>query len=95
MTTNTYDLNPTLAEHRTNAIRPSWVGGHEGCDLEIVTHLLLAEGQQVTRLDTGDGYVHVIVDPSWSEIKDVLVRYMHCKIHDVEWTLDYLHVVDE
>lgn len=83
------DLNPTLARYRTNAIRQAWTGGHEGCRLEVVTHLLYAEGHEVdaVTLDAPATFT-VKSDASWEDIKDSLVTYLHCKDHDLEWSLD-------
>jgi len=85
-----YDLNPTLANYGTNRVRQPWNGGHEGCRLEIVTHTLYAEGVDVDWIDRERGAVHAPGESSWEEVKDTLVRYLHCKDHDLEWDIGKL-----
>lgn len=95
MTTNAYDLNPTLAEHRTNAIRRPFDGGHGGCDLEVVTHLLYAEGQHVESFCSETGTLRTRGEADWEEVQDVLTKYVHCRDHGIEWAIpDYIDVVD-
>lgn len=84
----TRDLLETTA---TCKFRPPWMGEHEHWTLEVVCHLLYAEGYPVdNRALNDDGSLVIADESSWEDIKGELVRYLHCTTCDQEWSIRHL-----
>lgn len=101
------DMNPILSNYGTNVLRDSIVvedEGQVGHDLEVVCHVLYAQGFSVARmLNPFDGEtddlafaitLETVSESSWEEIKDTLVYYLHCRKCDKEWIVDDLEIVE-